>query len=92
MISFSCPDSLAQTFLFLKEVRAGFTWGQVRIAKLQDDELEDATDAANGHMETGEYPDSTMLIPFQNENLCAYVEYADGSRKVRNPEHCINSG
>ncbi|KAF9553636.1 Hydantoinase/oxoprolinase [Agrocybe pediades] len=63
-----------------REVRAGFTWGEVRIARLRNDELEDATDT-NTPTDGGE-EDATMLIPFQNENLCAYLDFADGRRKV----------
>ncbi|KAF9481135.1 DUF917-domain-containing protein [Pholiota conissans] len=67
-----------------REVRAGFTWGQVRIARLRADELED-TDEMTEDIWTNE-DGATMLIPFQNENLCAYMESvnSDGSinRKV----------
>ncbi|KAF8207197.1 hypothetical protein K438DRAFT_1714102 [Mycena galopus ATCC 62051] len=56
---------------------AGFTWGEIRIAQLLDEELEGPVatpvDAA---------PGLHMIIPFQNENLCAYIEKEDGSRKV----------
>ncbi|KAF8914962.1 DUF917-domain-containing protein [Mucidula mucida] len=62
----------------LREVRAGFTWGEVKIARLADDELEDSSGESG--MEYG--PDAHMIIPFQNENLCAYVEKPDGSRSV----------
>ncbi|KAK7437584.1 hypothetical protein VKT23_018482 [Stygiomarasmius scandens] len=61
-----------------REVRAGFTWGGIRIARLRDDELEDAslsTDSDAGL-------DDQMVIPFQNENLAAYIERPDGSRKM----------
>ena len=69
---------------FIQEVRGGFTWGQVRIKKLREDEVEylpnrvvdenlsDATDD----------DDPTIIIPFQNENLCAYMELQDGTRTV----------
>jgi len=76
-----------------QEVRAGFTWGQVRIAPLRADELEDAT---NSNIALGTQSDSnpaedvwnfssdkTLLIPFQNENLCAYMESPTGARNVR---------
>lgn len=63
----------------LQEVRAGFTWGQVRIARLTADEVEDS----NGLDPSSEIAPAltrdaaTMLIPFQNENLCAYAEHLD---------------
>ncbi|KAJ7650661.1 hydantoinase/oxoprolinase [Roridomyces roridus] len=57
-----------------REVRAGFTWGEIRIAPLLDDELEHPSSAIN--------PSGQMIIPFQNENLCAYIEKEDGTRKV----------
>ncbi|KAF8964893.1 hypothetical protein BDZ97DRAFT_1918596 [Flammula alnicola] len=69
-----------------REVRAGFTWGQVRIARLRADELEDTevNDDTPSFSEDAQevVADATMLIPFQNENLCAYMENPDGSRKV----------
>ncbi|KDR80342.1 hypothetical protein GALMADRAFT_242719 [Galerina marginata CBS 339.88] len=66
-----------------REVRAGFTWGQVRIARLRDDELEDTTEGADRFKQVdGNDEGATMLIPFQNENLCAYLDSSDGSRKV----------
>ncbi|CAA7263047.1 unnamed protein product [Cyclocybe aegerita] len=64
-----------------REVRAGFTWGEVRIARLREDELEN-TDGGPSASGTNEDPSTTMLIPFQNENLCAYLDYEDGSRKI----------
>ena len=36
-----------------------------------DENLNDAAD-----------DDSTIVIPFQNENLCAYMELQDGTRTV----------
>ncbi|KAF8957579.1 DUF917-domain-containing protein [Flammula alnicola] len=69
-----------------REVRAGFTWGQVRIARLRADELEDTEvndDTPSFSEDAQEFgADATMLIPFQNENLCAYMENPDGCRKV----------
>jgi len=58
-------------------VRAGFTWGEIRIAQLLDEELEGP--AATSVATT---PGDHMVIPFQNENLCAYIEKEDGSRKL----------
>lgn len=63
----------------VQEVRAGFTWGEIKIAPLQDDELEDTS----GSQDFGCNPDDLMVIPFQNENLAAYHEHPDGSRSVR---------
>lgn len=42
-----------------REVSKGFTWGEVTIARLQDDEVEEE--------------EEKMVIPFQNENLAAYI-------------------
>ncbi|KAF8806685.1 putative hydantoinase/oxoprolinase [Phlegmacium glaucopus] len=54
-----------------REVRAGFTWGQVEyLPNRLDENLSDAED------------DATVVIPFQNENLCAYMEKNDGTRTV----------
>ncbi|THU96615.1 Hydantoinase/oxoprolinase [Dendrothele bispora CBS 962.96] len=61
-----------------REVRAGFTWGEIRIARLRDDEVEDASSA----LVANEEGDDQMIIPFQNENLAAYVEKHDGSRSM----------
>ena len=75
---------------YFQEVRAGFTWGQVRIAPLREDELEDAANASGAQPDSnttedmGNFgSDKTMLIPFQNENLCAYMESPTGPRNVR---------
>ncbi|KAJ7739325.1 Hydantoinase/oxoprolinase [Mycena olivaceomarginata] len=57
-----------------REVRAGFTWGEIRIARLRDEELEAPSVAVA--------PDHHMVIPFQNENLCAYIEEEDSSRTL----------
>ncbi|KAF8903926.1 hypothetical protein CPB84DRAFT_1746030 [Gymnopilus junonius] len=65
-----------------REVRAGFTWGQVRVARLRDDELEDTSEIAESRQNEEADANVTMLIPFQNENLCAYLESSDGSRKI----------
>uniref|UniRef100_A0A8H8CPV3 Hydantoinase n=1 Tax=Psilocybe cubensis TaxID=181762 RepID=A0A8H8CPV3_PSICU len=68
-----------------REVRAGFTWGQVRIARLRDDEIEDViqqNQISKTAEETMEGPEDVMIIPFQNENLCAYLERPDGTRKI----------
>ncbi|KAF8916302.1 hypothetical protein CPB85DRAFT_1432322 [Mucidula mucida] len=62
-----------------REVRAGFTWGEVKIARLQDDELEDASGQTT---DFGCDADDHVVIPFQNENLCAYFEKPDGTRTV----------
>jgi hypothetical protein len=79
--------------LGFQEVRAAFTWGQVRIAPLRADELEDPADAsiALGAQSDSNLAedvqnfgsDKTLLIPFQNENLCAYMESSTGARNVR---------
>ena len=78
---------------YFQEVRAGFTWGQVRVAPLRADELEDAADSSialgaqsdsNPSEDVQNFgSDKTLLIPFQNENLCAYMESRTGARNVR---------
>ncbi|KAF9256832.1 Hydantoinase/oxoprolinase [Marasmius fiardii PR-910] len=64
-------------FIFLPEVRAGFTWGEITISLLRDDETEGSSTAS---ISVGE--DDQMIIPFQNENLAAYIQKPDGSRKM----------
>ncbi|KAJ7183113.1 hydantoinase/oxoprolinase [Mycena filopes] len=60
-----------------REVRAGFTWGEITVAQLAAQEME-------GQAQTvpATAPGDHMVIPFQNENLCAYIEKPDGSRKL----------
>ena len=41
------------------------------VSDRQDENLSDTADE-----------DATVVIPFQNENLCAYLELRDGTRKV----------
>ncbi|KAJ7746610.1 hydantoinase/oxoprolinase [Mycena metata] len=60
-----------------REVRAGFTWGEIRIAQLLEEELED-----QATIPVAATPGDYMVIPFQNENLCAYIEKSDGTRKL----------
>ncbi|KXN82657.1 Hydantoin utilization protein A [Leucoagaricus sp. SymC.cos] len=62
-----------------REVKAGFTWGYVRIAPLLDDEKEESVQASE---EQRYEPGTTLRIPFQNEDLCAYLEKADGTRTI----------
>ncbi|KZO91757.1 hydantoinase/oxoprolinase [Calocera viscosa TUFC12733] len=62
-----------------REVRAGFTWGQVTIAPLQDDE-QDETSLGIDLPVCG--PDDNLTIPFQNENLAAFLNKPDGSREI----------
>lgn len=64
---------------FIQEVRAGFTWGEVRIKKLREDEVEYLPNHVNSD---DAVDDPTIVIPFQNENLCAYMELQDGTKKV----------
>ncbi|ESK98388.1 hydantoinase [Moniliophthora roreri MCA 2997] len=59
-----------------REVRDGFTWGEVTIARLRDDELEDSSAVSTAE------DDSVMVIPFQNENLVAYIDKPDGARTM----------
>ncbi len=51
----------------------------MKIARLGEDELEDSS-ASTLSMDHG--PDDHMIIPFQNENLVAYIEKPDGTRSV----------
>ncbi len=67
----------------MQEVRKGFTWGEVTIAPLQDEEEEDASGGAAYTIPVK--ADDTLVIPFQNENLYAYVASANGEKKVRLP-------
>ena len=72
-----------------QEVRKGFTWGEVTIAPLLEEEEEDARAGSNSGAAAASgftipaKPDDKLVIPFQNENLYAYTESADGERKVR---------
>ncbi|THU94437.1 hypothetical protein K435DRAFT_860565 [Dendrothele bispora CBS 962.96] len=70
-----------------QEVRAGFTWGEIRIARLRDDEVEDASSASVANKEG----DDLLIIPFQNENLVAYVEKRDGSRRRRRRRNLLHN-
>ncbi|KZT59565.1 DUF917-domain-containing protein [Calocera cornea HHB12733] len=62
-----------------REVRAGWTWGEVTIATLQDDE-QDETSKDPSVPTYG--PDDLLRIPFQNENIAAYLDKADGTREI----------
>ncbi|PBK60346.1 hypothetical protein ARMSODRAFT_1026628 [Armillaria solidipes] len=57
-----------------QEVRAGFTREEVKIKRLGEDEPEDSS-TSTLNMDHG--PDDHMIIPFQNENLVAYIEKPD---------------
>ncbi|EJD43032.1 DUF917-domain-containing protein [Auricularia subglabra TFB-10046 SS5] len=57
-----------------REVRGGFTYGEVHIASLRKDELENAEDGKSEG-------DATLVIPFQNENLAA-IRRGAGTEKV----------
>ena len=68
---------------FIQEVRGGFTWGQVRIKKLREDEVEYLPNVVvDENLNDAADDDPTIVIPFQNENLCAYMELQDGTRTV----------
>ncbi len=71
--------------LLLQEVRKGFTWGQVTIVPLLDEEEEDASAASSQNYTLPVRPDDKLVIPFQNENLYAYIESADGDKTVGTP-------
>lgn len=55
------------------------------IAPLQEEEEEDATSVPDFTLPAE--PDDHLVIPFQNENLYAYIESANGEKKVREA-HC----
>ncbi|KAJ7671643.1 hydantoinase/oxoprolinase [Mycena polygramma] len=60
-----------------RAMRAGFTWGEIRIAQLLDEEQEEP-----GTTTVIAAPGDHMVIPFQNENLCAYIEKDGGAREL----------
>ena len=64
-----------------QEVRKGFTWGEVTIVPLLEEEEEDAASPPGFTLPV--QPDDRLVIPFQNENLYAYIESASGEKKVR---------
>ncbi|TCD68757.1 hypothetical protein EIP91_009903 [Steccherinum ochraceum] len=55
-----------------REVRKGFTWGSVSISPLGHDEEEDGAISQQETISTD--PEDRLVIPFQNENLCVYLE------------------
>ncbi|TFY55280.1 hypothetical protein EVJ58_g8349 [Rhodofomes roseus] len=63
-----------------REVRKGFTWGQVTIVPLLEDEEEDA--GSVNATAPAYLPDDRLVIPFQNENLYAYLAAPDGLQKM----------
>ncbi|KAI0746875.1 DUF917-domain-containing protein [Daedaleopsis nitida] len=66
-----------------REVRKGFTWGEVTIVPLLEEEEEDGRTDAGASPTLPVKPDDRLVIPFQNENLYAYIESAaDGEKKV----------
>ena len=67
----------------LQEVRKGFTWGTVTIAPLAEEEEEDGGASGGPSVAIPVKADDRLVIPFQNENLYAYVLSADGQKKVR---------
>ena len=80
MLSPTIPKRFFDTEYYLnhvQEVRGGFTRGRITIAPLMADEIE-GDSSAEDFRET-----DRLIIPFQNENLHAYVRGDDGSLKVR---------
>ncbi|KAJ3558225.1 hypothetical protein NM688_g1053 [Phlebia brevispora] len=55
-----------------REVRKGFTWGNVTIAPLRPDE-EEEIDSSQDAAASVQNPDDILTIPFQNENLYAVL-------------------
>lgn len=64
-----------------REVRKGFTWGSVTIVPLLEDEEEEPTTGTSS-TSPGYASDDRLIIPFQNENLYAYIEKPNGDKKV----------
>ncbi|EMD31880.1 hypothetical protein CERSUDRAFT_109067 [Gelatoporia subvermispora B] len=64
-----------------REVRKGFTWGSVTIAPLLQDE-EESDESSSGLATITHGPDDRLIIPFQNENLYAYLQSPDRSKKI----------
>lgn len=64
-----------------QEVRKGFTWGSVTIVPLLEDEEEEPTTGTSS-TSPGYASDDRLIIPFQNENLYAYIEKPNGDKKV----------
>ncbi|KAH9941324.1 hydantoinase/oxoprolinase [Epithele typhae] len=67
-----------------REVRKGFTWGEVTIAPLLEEEEEDggSPGGALGGTTLPVKPDDRLVIPFQNENLYAYILSATGEKTI----------
>ncbi|THH28580.1 hypothetical protein EUX98_g5611 [Antrodiella citrinella] len=63
-----------------REVRKGFTWGSVTIAPLSQDEEEDGGVVQHETISTG--LEDRLVIPFQNENLCVYLERPGETRET----------
>ncbi|KAI0777763.1 DUF917-domain-containing protein [Trametes elegans] len=63
-----------------REVRKGFTWGKVTIVPLQEEEEEDGSSGPGFTIPVK--PDDRLVIPFQNENLYAYIESASGEKTI----------
>lgn len=68
-------------------MRGGFTHGCISITPLVRDESEGNEPTARGENIDG----TTLLVPFQNENLCAELVHADGTRKVRSSNFSIRA-
>ncbi|OCH93351.1 DUF917-domain-containing protein [Obba rivulosa] len=64
-----------------REVRKGFTWGSVTIVPLLRDE-EESDESSSTLATIAHGPDDHLVIPFQNENLYAYLESPNGSKKI----------
>ncbi|KAH9941327.1 hydantoinase/oxoprolinase [Epithele typhae] len=62
-----------------REVRKGFTWGEVTIAPLLEDEEEEGN-APKASIPAG--PEDRLVIPFQNENIYAYIKSPSGEKKI----------
>ncbi len=58
-------------------MRAGFTWGEVHIAPLQQEEIEDLAGISEE-----QDSDKKLVIPIQNENLDAYTVDGNGKQTV----------
>lgn len=61
-------------------MRKGFTWGFVKIIPLLKEEEDEGSST---RVDIPYTPEDQLVIPFQNENIYAYLESPKGEKKVR---------